>query len=177
MDYNSFFARNGRGFGRTGNRRHCFVESRFKLHPPRKRRRAHALAQIGQAHFTERGNDTKRGDELCSILWADNNWFMSHSKQHLEQIATEFIAESERWDLRPNRRARGVRAHTLRSTWRAQRWKQNRAAQVLCFKSINILGYMFSRPDNRGKVWDIFCKRNVVDICQDPQKQVFSVEG
>ena len=36
---------------------------------------------------------------------------------------------------------------------------------------------MFNRPDNRRKVWDKFCKRNVVDICQDPQKQIFSVGG
>ena len=44
----------------------------------------------------ERGNH-----QICSFMWADNYWIMSHSKVHLEQMMKELIEEAERWDLEP----------------------------------------------------------------------------
>ena len=38
---------------------------------------------------------------VSSCLWADNDWFMSHSNMHLKQMMKVRIEEAERWDLDP----------------------------------------------------------------------------
>ena len=39
--------------------------------------------------------------QFCNIMWAENDWFFSHSKTHLEQMMKDSIGEAERWDLEP----------------------------------------------------------------------------
>ena len=37
--------------------------------------------------------------QICSIMWADSFWIMSHSKENLEQMVRDLIEEASRWDL------------------------------------------------------------------------------
>ena len=39
--------------------------------------------------------------QICSFMWADNFWIMSHSKENLEHMLCDLIEESGRWDLEP----------------------------------------------------------------------------
>ena len=39
--------------------------------------------------------------QICSFMWADNFWIMSHSKHHLEQMLKDFIEEAAEVDLEP----------------------------------------------------------------------------
>ena len=43
----------------------------------------------------------ERTHQICSFLWADNFWIMSHSKEHLEQMLRDLIEEANRWDKKP----------------------------------------------------------------------------
>ena len=47
--------------------------------------------------------DEHRGEHLqiCSVLWTDKYWVMSHSKEHLKRMLKDLIAEAERLDLEP----------------------------------------------------------------------------
>ena len=47
--------------------------------------------------------DTREGQahQICSFMWTDNYWIMSHSKTHLEQMTKDLMEEAERWDLEP----------------------------------------------------------------------------
>ena len=40
---------------------------------------------------------------ICSFMWADNFWIMSHSKEKLEHVLRDLIEEASRWDLEPKR--------------------------------------------------------------------------
>ena len=39
--------------------------------------------------------------EICSFMWADNFWFISHSKKHLEQMLKDLIEEAAKVDMEP----------------------------------------------------------------------------
>ena len=39
--------------------------------------------------------------QICSFMWADNFWIMSHSKEHLEQMLEDLIEEAAKVDLEP----------------------------------------------------------------------------
>ena len=39
--------------------------------------------------------------QICSFIWADNFWIMSHSKEHQEQMLKDFIEETVKVDLEP----------------------------------------------------------------------------
>ena len=39
--------------------------------------------------------------QICSFMWADNHWVMSHSKAHLKRMIQDLNQEAERWDLEP----------------------------------------------------------------------------
>ena len=39
--------------------------------------------------------------QICSLMWPDNFWIMSHSKENFEQMLRDLIEESEKWDLAP----------------------------------------------------------------------------
>ena len=39
--------------------------------------------------------------QICSLMWADNFWIMSHSKENLEQMQRELTEEADKWDLVP----------------------------------------------------------------------------
>ena len=83
-------------------------------HPPGERRSTHAMVQHGIAEDMEcgtrvdeeengspYGHASRWSHQMCSFLWADNYWIMSHSKMHSEQMLKEFIEEAGRWDLEP----------------------------------------------------------------------------
>ena len=39
--------------------------------------------------------------QMCSFMWADNFWMLSHSQRNLEQMLRDLIEEAGRWDLTP----------------------------------------------------------------------------
>ena len=39
--------------------------------------------------------------QICSFMWADNFWVISHSKKHLEQMLFDLIEEAAEVDLEP----------------------------------------------------------------------------
>ena len=39
--------------------------------------------------------------QICSFMWADNFWVMSHSKKHMEQMLKDLIEEAAEMDLEP----------------------------------------------------------------------------
>ena len=39
--------------------------------------------------------------QICSFMWADNFWIISHSEKHLEQMLKDFIEEAAKVDLEP----------------------------------------------------------------------------
>ena len=39
--------------------------------------------------------------QICSFVWADNFWIVSHSKENLEQMQRDFFEEADKWDLVP----------------------------------------------------------------------------
>ena len=39
--------------------------------------------------------------QICSFVWADNFWIVSHSKENLEQMQRDFLEEADKWDLVP----------------------------------------------------------------------------
>ena len=39
--------------------------------------------------------------QMCSFMWADNYWIMSHSKTRLDQMMKDLNDEAERWNLEP----------------------------------------------------------------------------
>ena len=43
----------------------------------------------------------ERAHQICSFMWADNCWIMSHSKENLEQLLRDLIEEASRWDSVP----------------------------------------------------------------------------
>ena len=49
--------------------------------------------------------------QICSFMWADNFWIMSHSKEHLEQMLKDLIEEAAKVDS--SQQSCGGRAHML----------------------------------------------------------------
>ena len=47
--------------------------------------------------------DSKGGKahQICSFMWADNFWILSHSKSNLEQMLRNLMEEAGKWDLVP----------------------------------------------------------------------------
>ena len=45
----------------------------------------------------------ERTHHICSFMWADNYWAMSHSMALLEQMLKDLIQEAGRWDVEPKR--------------------------------------------------------------------------
>ena len=43
----------------------------------------------------------QRAHQICSFMWADNFWIVSHPKKHLEQTLRDLMQEAEKWDLAP----------------------------------------------------------------------------
>ena len=39
--------------------------------------------------------------KVCSLMWADNCWIPSHSKEHRELMMKELVEEARRWGLEP----------------------------------------------------------------------------
>ena len=46
-------------------------------------------------------SDGEKAHQMCSFVWADNFWIMSHSKIDLEQMLQDLVEEAEKWDLVP----------------------------------------------------------------------------
>ena len=49
------------------------------------------------------GPREKRVHQICSFMWADIFWIMSHSKEIVEQMFRDLIVEASRWDLETSR--------------------------------------------------------------------------
>ena len=45
--------------------------------------------------------EDEEADQICSLMWADNFWLVSHSKNLLEEMLQDIIEEAKRWDLLP----------------------------------------------------------------------------
>ena len=45
--------------------------------------------------------EDEEADQICSMMWADNFWVVSHSKKILEEMLQDIIEEAKRWDLLP----------------------------------------------------------------------------
>ena len=43
----------------------------------------------------------EKDHQICSVMWADNVWLMSHSKKSLDEMVQDIIEEAGRWDLLP----------------------------------------------------------------------------
>ena len=39
--------------------------------------------------------------QICSFMWADNFWIISHSEKHLEQMLKDLLEEAVEVDLEP----------------------------------------------------------------------------
>ena len=91
----------------------------------------------------------------CSVMWADNNWVLSHSVTQLEQMMRDLIDEAERWTWNPNQAslwwpstcAQQKRGHD------DQDWKLRSNSHS---KKIKFLGYIFNPA---GKMQDSLDER------------------
>ena len=62
-----------------------------------------ASANVEEEWMTKRKSilldmEGERAHQICSFMWADNFWTMSHSKEILEQMLRDLIEETSRWD-------------------------------------------------------------------------------
>ena len=81
--------------------------------------------------------------QICSFMWADNFRIMSHSKDILEQMIRDLIAEANRWDLVPK----------LASLW----WTSTSGCYTFPFEdTFKILGCAMNR---QGKTHDAIEER------------------
>ena len=90
--------------------------------------------------------------QICSFMWADNFWIISHSARHLEQMLKDLIEEAAKVDLEP-RPVCGVQAHALLKRRRRRSWAPQ---QTGCYKfpsedEFRILGSVMNR---QGKTCD-----------------------
>ena len=46
-------------------------------------------------------NELEDNNQVCSFMWADNYWIMSHKKENVERMMKELVEEVERWDMEP----------------------------------------------------------------------------
>ena len=58
---------------------------------------------------------------MCSLMWADDFWIMSHSKRNLEQMLRDLTEEAEKWDLAPK----------LASLWWTSTYEAEERSEVL----------------------------------------------
>ena len=45
--------------------------------------------------------DGAKVHQICSLMWADNFWIMSHSEENMELVLRDLMQEASRWDLEP----------------------------------------------------------------------------
>ena len=50
---------------------------------------------------------SEKAHQICSFMWADSFWIMSHSRRNLEQVLRDLVEEAEKWDLAPKPAACG----------------------------------------------------------------------
>ena len=43
----------------------------------------------------------EKAHQMCSFMWADTFWIMSHSKRDSEQMQRDLIEEAAKWDMAP----------------------------------------------------------------------------
>ena len=43
----------------------------------------------------------ERVHQICSFMWTDNFWIMSHTQDNLETNLQDLIEEASRWNLEP----------------------------------------------------------------------------
>ena len=60
--------------------------------------------------------------QLCSFVWTDNFWIMSHSQEHLEQMLKGLIEEAGKVDLEPK----------LASLWWTSTYASEEKSDIRC---------------------------------------------
>ena len=84
-----------------------FVESKFS-YSPKVASKLPDCGRNGHASFGKRGGEldkeknqyfsrfgsAKRPHQICSFMWADNFWIMSHSTSNLEKMPKDLISGS-----------------------------------------------------------------------------------
>ena len=55
----------------------------------------------------------EKAHQICSFMWADNFWIMSHSKKNLEQMLRDLIEEASRGIWYLNQRVCGGQARVI----------------------------------------------------------------
>ena len=78
--------------------------------------------------------------QICSFMWGDNFWIMSHSERNLEQMPHDLIAEAEKWDL----------ASETASLWWTSTFEEEERSEVLVVT--NGLMHRFTLEE---KCWDV----------------------
>ena len=56
------------------------------------------ITKSGMFSWTSKGEGVH---QLCSFMWADKIWIMSHSEKDLGQMFRDLIEEASRWDMEP----------------------------------------------------------------------------
>ena len=95
--------------------------------------------------------------QICSSVWADNFWIMSHSNRNLERMLRDLIEEAEKWDLAPK---------TCKSVWTSTHEEEERSEVLIAtnglmyrfplYEKFKILGCAMNR---QGKSLDVIEER------------------
>ena len=95
----------------------------------------------------------KDNHQVCSFMWADKYWILSHKKENAEHMMKELVEEVDTWDMESNTRQlaaeedlckRGKARHRVRS---GERETHTRPFA----DEFRILGHLFSR-DGRMQI-------------------------
>ena len=57
--------------------------------------------QVRKNGGTRMDFEGEKAHQICSFMWVDNFWIMSHSEKNLEQMLRNMIEKVSRWDLVP----------------------------------------------------------------------------
>ena len=64
----------------------------------------------------------EKAHQICSFMWTDNFWIVSHSKRNWEQLLRDLIEEAEKWDLAPK----------LASLWWTSTYEEEERSKSAC---------------------------------------------
>ena len=91
--------------------------------------------------------ESEREHKICSFVWADNFWIMSHSKENLELMLRNLIKEASRRDLLPK----------LASLW----WASTYDSEEKLDMTLGTTAGATSSPSKRtSRSWAVQCTDN-----------------
>ena len=90
-------------------------------------------------------NDLVVNNQVCSFMWADNHWIMSHNQENEERMKNQLVEEVERWDMEPKS------ASLWWTSTCAKEGKQDMVIETAGGKHIplRISGHLFSRDGGK----------------------------